>query len=127
MVGQIEKYRGGRELAQLTSFLDKKVNGTAAPEPDSPIKIEKEAEKEKECGKPVRGENGLWEIEGCQFEDHIKDSDAFVKFYAPWCGHCKRLAPVWDQLAETYKDNDKIKISKVTESDIPKQSRLMRS
>ncbi|XP_018495605.1 protein disulfide-isomerase TMX3 [Galendromus occidentalis] len=36
-----------------------------------------------------------------------KDKDVWlVKFYAPWCNHCKRLEPVWSQVAQKLVNTD---------------------
>lgn len=39
--------------------------------------------------------------------------DVLVEFYAPWCGHCKALAPKYDELAERLSGVDSIVIAKM--------------
>jgi len=44
----------------------------------------------------------------------IAGKPALVEFFAPWCGHCKTLAPVYEQLAQDFSfAKDKVVIAKV--------------
>ena len=54
---------------------------------------------------------------------HILDEDSFenvlmkdevawiVEFYAPWCGHCKKMAPDWEEMANEIEG--KVKTGKI--------------
>ncbi|TDH69123.1 hypothetical protein CCR75_005447 [Bremia lactucae] len=54
-------------------------------------------------------------IVGKDFQKRVidNDKDILLEFYAPWCGHCKSLAPKYEELAENFADVDSIIIAKM--------------
>ncbi len=52
------------------------------------------------------------EIKGNELDDIIKNNNkVIVDCYAPWCGPCKMLSPIMDELAQKVDDTKFIKIN----------------
>ena len=47
-------------------------------------------------------------------------SNVLVEFYAPWCGHCKNLAPEWKIAGDTFQPGDDIVIAAIDATANPK-------
>eukprot|EP00635_Sarcinochrysidales_sp_CCMP3193_P007453 CAMPEP_0118899292 /NCGR_PEP_ID=MMETSP1166-20130328/5913_1 /TAXON_ID=1104430 /ORGANISM="Chrysoreinhardia sp, Strain CCMP3193" /LENGTH=438 /DNA_ID=CAMNT_0006838417 /DNA_START=58 /DNA_END=1374 /DNA_ORIENTATION=- len=55
-------------------------------------------------GGPMYGDSSpVVSLTSDTFEAETKDKDAFLEFYAPWCGHCQQLKPTYTSLAEKLK------------------------
>jgi protein disulfide-isomerase A1 len=54
-------------------------------------------------------------VVGTTFDDEVlaKGRDVLIEFYAPWCGHCKKLSPTWHRLGETFAAVPSVVIAKM--------------
>ncbi|TVY71342.1 Protein disulfide-isomerase erp38 [Lachnellula suecica] len=89
-----EDYSGGRDLESLTEFITKKTGVKPKKAKAAPSQVEM-----------LNDQTFKAQIGG--------DKDVLVAFTAPWCGHCKSLAPVWEKFAADFTNEPDVLIAKV--------------
>jgi len=89
-----EDYEGGREANDIIEFINKRTGSRA------------------KVSKPV---SDVAVLDSSNFDQVVLDKSkhVLVEFYAPWCGHCKKLAPIWDKLASIYKNENEVVIANI--------------
>ncbi|MCJ1256117.1 hypothetical protein MMC24_003937 [Lignoscripta atroalba] len=89
-----QDYSGGRDLESLTKWITDKTGIKPKTKKAAPSAVE------------ILNDNTFkQEIGG--------DRDVLVAFTAPWCGHCKSLAPTWEILANDFASEPSVLIAKV--------------
>merc|ERR1711988_1323964 len=96
------KYQGNRDLSSLEEFINESLGIEVAEEKPAFTETEN-----------AIVESSLHILSEGSFKETISSGDTFIKFYAPWCGHCQKLAPVWDELAKKFEADSKVKIAKL--------------
>lgn len=91
---QPEDYTGGRTAEDIIAYIGERTGARS------------------KVSKPV---SHVVDLTTSNFDDIVQDADkdVLVEFYAPWCGHCKNLAPVYEKLGTAYKNEDDCVVARI--------------
>lgn len=112
----------GDDMAKYT--MDKEVNVENMVEFSQLWKNKELKRVYKSAAEPAEShENGVRILVGTNFDKEVNQVEGrytLVEFYAPWCGHCKKLTPEYEALALKLKGFENVVIAKVdsTENEV---------
>jgi protein disulfide-isomerase-like protein len=71
--------------------------------------------KENSNARPKRSSSAVVDLSSRNFNDIVKDpsKNVLVEFYAPWCGHCKKLIPDYEKVANAFRNERDVVIAKI--------------
>lgn len=77
---------------------------------------------------PKKNSGPVKVVVGKTFEKIVLDKkkDVLIEFYAPWCGHCKSLEPIYKELGKSVKKEKNLVIAKLdaTANDVPENFKV---
>jgi thioredoxin domain-containing protein 5 len=117
--GKYYDYKGARSVEEFTKFATAGFkDGTAKDIPAAgaapkPVEEKKEAPPKPAEKVEENKPSDVVVLTDSTFASNVGSGVWLVEFYAPWCGHCKRLAPTWDELAAAAKKDGSFKVGKV--------------
>jgi len=94
---EIEKYNDhDRSLSTLEKYLDEKAGLPPYLHRSSQLS---DIDDEPSIKKTFNQDGRVLALEPSTFWVKVSSEPTFIKYYAPWCHHCRNLAPTWTELA----------------------------
>ncbi|KAK6181655.1 hypothetical protein SNE40_009469 [Patella caerulea] len=123
-----QKYMGGREEPDFINFMKDPLNlGPGTPSKDKEVdnKVEDDSKKQDEVKnqwKELEGYENVHYLSTANFDTFLKEhKSVLIMFYAPWCGHCKKMKPAYVEAATLLKEQNEDGVLAAVDATIDRQ------